>query len=210
MFIVYDLLDKGGLLIWPIFFCSILGTTIFFERMQKFRKVKKYRENLDHVFQMIHDGKFDILQSRLQKRQTKYGIENRIILEALNLEDPERDTLEMVLVHGIEREISSLSRFVDTLAVLASTTPLLGLLGTVVGMIKAFMVVETMGGRVNAAVLAGGIWEAMLTTALGLLVAIPLLFFHNHIENRIHSVQLGLEDVAISYMKAWSKGHNHS
>jgi biopolymer transport protein ExbB len=75
-------------------------------------------------------------------------------------------------------------------------------------MIKAFMVVENMGGGVNASVLAGGIWEAMLTTAFGLLVAIPLLFFHNHLENKLHLIQSNLEEVAISFMKAWSKGHN--
>jgi biopolymer transport protein ExbB len=76
-------------------------------------------------------------------------------------------------------------------------------------MIKAFSVVQNMGGSVNAAVLAGGIWEAMLTTAFGLSVAIPLVFFHNHLDGKLHHIQEGLEEVVVNFMKAWSKGHNH-
>ena len=72
-------------------------------------------------------------------------------------------------------------------------------------MIKAFMVVEEMGGRVNAALLAGGIWEAMLTTAFGLIVAIPLMIFHNYLLGRLHILQSGLEDVAIEVIKSWPK-----
>jgi biopolymer transport protein ExbB len=87
---------------------------------------------------------------------------------------------------------------------LANISPLLGLFGTVFGMIKAFIVVETMGGRVNAAVLAGGIWEAMLTTAFGLTVAILLLIFHSVLVGHLNRLQTQLESVAITYLKAWS------
>jgi biopolymer transport protein ExbB len=65
-----------------------------------------------------------------------------------------------------------------------------------------------MGGGVNAAVLAGGIWEAMLTTAFGLLVAIPLVFFHNYLDGKLSLIHGTLEEVAVSYIKAWTKGHN--
>jgi len=94
------------------------------------------------------------------------------------------------------------------ISTIASIATLMGLFGTVLGMIKAFSVVESMGGSVNASVLAGGIWEAMLTTALGLSVAIPLLFFHNHLESRLKFIHEYLEEVAIEFMKAWSKGHH--
>ena len=205
-----DLVNKGGLLIWPILLCSIIGTTLFFERLLRYRKFLNRRENNGALYQLIHDGKFDTARELISKSNPEVSAAKRIMLEALNVEEPERETVEMVLLHGVEREIAALSRYLSLLGVLGSTAPLLGLLGTVLGMIKAFIVVESMGGSVNAAVLAGGIWEAMLTTAFGLLVAIPLLFFHNHLEGRLHVIQEYLEDIVIAFMKAWSKGHNIS
>ena len=72
-------------------------------------------------------------------------------------------------------ELQRMERGFRTLAILGNTAPLLGLLGTIMGMIKAFMVIEAAGGKVDAQALAGGIWEAMLTTGVGLAVAIPVL-----------------------------------
>ena len=203
-----QLVDKGGLLVWPILFCSFVGTTIFFERLLRYRRFMKRREDYDPVFKLVHDGKFSEAQKLISEKDIQKYAARRIFLEALNVDDPDRETMEMVLLHGVDREIQPLSRYLSTLAVLGSTAPLLGLLGTVLGMIKAFIVVENMGGSVNAAVLAGGIWEAMLTTAFGLLVAIPLLFFHNYLEGRLHIISEYLEEVAVSFMKAWSRGHN--
>ncbi len=205
---VIDLVNKGGLLIWPILLCSIIGTTIFFERLLRYRRFLKRRGNHDALYQLIHDGNFDKAQELMRKSNPDMPAAKRIMLEALNVDEPDRETVEMVLLHGVERETTALSRYLSLLGVLGSTAPLLGLLGTVLGMIKAFMVVESMGGSVNASVLAGGIWEAMLTTAFGLLVAIPLLFFYNHLEGRLHVIQEYLEEVVIAFMKAWSKGHN--
>lgn len=203
-----DLVNKGGLVVWPILFCSLVGTTIFFERLLRYRKFLKRRENHNDIFQLIHDGQFSQVRDIIRNGNPSPSAAKRIIFEALTVDEPDRETVEMVLLHGVDREIQSLSRYLSTLGVLGSTAPLLGLLGTVLGMIKAFIVVENMGGSVNASVLAGGIWEAMLTTALGLTVAIPLLFFHNHLEGRLHTIQEYLEEVAISFMKAWSRGHN--
>lgn len=202
-------LNKGGLLVWPIFFCSLAGMTIFIERLLLYRKVIKRHDHMDKIYDLIFQGKFDVARDSLISHQTQSSVAKQIMLEALVVEDPDRETVEMVLTHGVEREMSFLSRNLNTLAVLGSTAPLLGLLGTVIGMIKAFVVVEKMGGSVNAAVLAGGIWEAMLTTALGLLVAIPLLFFHNHLEGKLQTIQSELEEMIISFMKVWSKGHNN-
>mgnify|MGYP000592440574 FL=1 len=80
-----------------------------------------------------------------------------------------------------------------TLSVLGNTAPLLGLLGTIIGMIKAFMVIEIAGGRVDSQALAGGIWEAMLTTGVGLAVSIPVLlllhFLEGMADRRAHSMR---------------------
>jgi len=79
---------------------------------------------------------------------------------------------------------------------------LLGLLGTVIGMIKAFMVIQEMGGKVNAAVLAGGIWEAMLTTALGLSVALPTMLAHSYLIARVDRYEARLQSGMVTFMKA--------
>jgi len=79
---------------------------------------------------------------------------------------------------------------------------LLGLLGTVLGMIKAFMVIQEMGGKVNAAVLAGGIWEAMLTTAMGLAVALPTMLAHSYLVSRVDRYEAQLQDGTVTFIKA--------
>jgi biopolymer transport protein ExbB len=203
---IFELLSKGGLLVWPILLCSIMGMTIYFERLILYRKVMKYNSKIDEVYPLIASANIIGAKEVLLKTDTENTIDKRIILDALNVDSSDRETVEMVLVHGLDREITSLSKTLNTLAVLAGILPLLGLLGTVIGMIKAFIVVENMGGGVNAVVLAGGIWEAMLTTAFGLLAAIPLLLFHNHLDGKLQTIQAGLEEIAINFMKAWAQG----
>ena len=206
---ISNFLDKGGLLVWPIILCSIIGTTIFFERLTLYRKIQNYFSHESDLRKLLLEGKFDQVKKYLQSDIAKFSADKRMLLEAIDLPNSDREIMEMVVVHGVSREVANLSRTLGTLAILASVCPLLGLLGTVIGMIKAFMVVETMGGSVNAAVLAGGIWEAMLTTAFGLIAAIPLLFYHNHLENRLHLIQAELEEVAICFVKTWSRMNNN-
>ena len=79
---------------------------------------------------------------------------------------------------------------------------MLGLLGTVLGMIKAFMVIQQMGGKVNAAVLAGGIWEAMLTTALGLAVALPTMVAHSYLSARVDRYEAQLQEGTVTFLKS--------
>ena len=82
------------------------------------------------------------------------------------------------------------------LAVIGNIAPLLGLLGTVTGMIRAFMKIQRLGGIVDASVLAGGIWEALITTAAGLSVAIPTLVAYHYFEGRIDNIASQIKDVA--------------
>jgi len=204
---MFELLEKGGLLIWPILGCSIIGMTIFFERLFVYRRVQNHLAGANSLGELNASGEIEKFKKSESHESGRVAIDRRILKEAMNIESSDRETVEMVLVRAVDREVTILARTLSTLAVLASVSPLLGLLGTVIGMIKAFYVVESMGGSVNASVLAGGIWEAMLTTAFGLLAAIPLLFFHNHLENRLASIQSELQDMAISFMKLWSKNH---
>ena len=126
----------------------------------------------------------------------------RVLLQGLEVIDQDRETLETVLVHATDEEVRDLSRYLQTLATIGNIAPLLGLLGTVVGMIKAFMVIQQMGGKVNAAVLAGGIWEAMLTTALGLSVALPAMVAHSWLVGQVDRYEARLQDGTVMFVKS--------
>ena len=114
-------------------------------------------------------------------------------------------------------ELLKLERGFRTLSILGHTAPLLGLLGTIIGMIKAFMVIEMAGGRVDSQALAGGIWEAMLTTGVGLAVAIPILLLLHVLEGKAdrrahdmrHSAMLLLERLPHEHKKEQSDVSHH-
>jgi len=113
--------------------------------------------------------------------------------------------LETVLMHATEMEVRHLSRYLQALATIANVAPLLGLLGTVLGMIKAFMVIQQTGGKVNASVLAGGIWEAMLTTALGLAVALPTMVAHSYLTSQVDQYEARLQDGTVYFIKSLAR-----
>jgi biopolymer transport protein ExbB len=202
-----ELLAKGGILVWPIIFCSLAGWFIFFQKLLVYRFASGRDAGEGSMLHLVAEGRITeagrVADLKRSLRTRKVTAAERLLIEVLDAEIRDRQTLELVLSHGVEREIKYLSGNLGTLATLANISPLLGLLGTVIGMIKAFIVVEQLGGRVNAAILAGGIWEAMLTTAFGLIVAIPLMIIHNYLLDRVHNLQGDLEEVAVEVITAW-------
>jgi len=204
-----DLFLKGGILVWPILLCSLVGTTVFFHQLFCYRAARDREGVSGRVLHLLELGKFEeaktLLVSRRSNKKRRYSSAEVLLLEAINVQGCDREALESVLSHSVDREISVLAAPMVILATTGNIAPLLGLLGTVFGMIKAFMAVESLGGRVNASVLAGGIWEAMLTTAFGLVVAIPLILFHSYLEGRLNMLQGDLEEVAVALLRIWSK-----
>lgn len=203
-----DLFLKGGFLTWPILLCSIVAMTIFFERFFHYRAASKIHPHLiNSIYHLVGQGRFAEARARLVAREQtpkgKIPPAERILLEGLAVDPTDRETLELILSHSVSRELKLLDRHLSTMSTLGNIATMLGLLGTVFGMIKAFMAVAELGGRVNASVLAGGIWEAMLTTAYGLMVAIPIVFFHNYLEGRVEELQASHEEVAVYLVKAW-------
>ncbi|MEW6519091.1 MAG: MotA/TolQ/ExbB proton channel family protein [Thermodesulfobacteriota bacterium] len=204
-----EFLLKGGILTWPILFCSIAAWTIFFERFLCYRAAAAVsRQMINSIYQLVSNGRFEearvLLQNARERSEARRPTPvERILREGLAVDPTDRESLELVLSHSVNRELNLLERHLGTMATLGNIAPLLGLLGTVFGMIKAFMAVQELGGRVNASVLAGGIWEALLTTAYGLVVAIPIVFCHNYLENRLQELQALHEEVAIYLVKAW-------
>ena len=195
--------SKGGVLVGPILFCSVLALAIFLERLIRYARIHIDGDGLaNKVTRHIKNGEDHQAYELSSSSSTPMG---RILTHAIEVKNQDRETLETVIIHSTDEEVRELSRYLQALATIGNIAPLLGLLGTVLGMIKAFMVIQQMGGKVNAAVLAGGIWEAMLTTALGLAVALPTMVAHSYLSSRVDRYEARLRDGAVTFLKALSK-----
>ncbi|OQX62134.1 MAG: biopolymer transporter ExbB [Desulfococcus sp. 4484_242] len=197
---MFEFLSKGGVLVVPILLCSVLALAIFFERIIRFAKMRSRGAGLsEKVARLLMDeGK----QKALKAAGESDSPMGRILVQAIEARDLDREMLETVVINATDEEVRSLSAYLQALATIGNITPLLGLLGTVIGLIKAFMVIQQMGGKVNAAVLAGGIWEAMLTTALGLGVALPVMVAHSYLMARIDKYEARLQSGSVTFLKA--------
>lgn len=200
---MFEMLAKGGALVTPILLCSVLAFAIFMERMIRFFVLRKRgRTVAARVAACVEAEDFPAAKRTAHESRSPMG---RILDQGIEVAEQDQETLETVLIHGIEEEVRGLSRYLQALATIANIAPLLGLLGTVIGMIKAFMTIQEMGGKVNAAVLAGGIWEAMLTTALGLAVALPAMVAHSFLCSRVDRYEARLQNGTVLFLKSLSK-----
>ncbi|MDY6880380.1 MAG: MotA/TolQ/ExbB proton channel family protein [Desulfatiglans sp.] len=195
-----DFLDKGGILVGPILLCSVLALAIFLERLIYFARLRVRDIGLvETSAQHVRENRLNQALNLVTGINSPIG---RILTNVIEVIDQDRETTETVIIHSTDEEVREFSRYLQALATIGNITPLLGLLGTVLGMIKAFMVIQEMGGKVNAAVLAGGIWEAMLTTALGLAVALPTMVAHSYLISRVDKCQALLHDGTVRFLKA--------
>lgn len=197
---VAELLDKGGPVIWILIGYSVAGLALVLERYLHFLRMGKSPSGLaDRIRAAVAHP----------DRITEYGLRGpeAAVAKAMaeGLQGGAAD-LARVGSRVRDQEVHRMERGLGTLGVLANTAPLLGLLGTVLGMIKAFQVIEEAGGRVDAQALAGGIWEAMLTTGLGLTVAIPLLILLHLLEGAVERRAHGL-DRCVSVVLEEHGGH---
>jgi len=193
-----EFMAKGGVVMWPILMCSVLALAIFLERLVRFSRMRSRGAGLsEKVIRLIKTGEIKAAEEKAINSDSSMG---RVLAQAIRFKDRDRETLETVVMHAAEEEVRNMSSYLQALATIGNIAPLLGLLGTVLGMIKAFMVIQQMGGKVNAAVLAGGIWEAMLTTAFGLAVALPTVVAHSYLLARVDKYETRLNDGAVKFI----------
>ncbi|WP_300671868.1 MotA/TolQ/ExbB proton channel family protein [Desulfoluna sp.] len=194
-----DFLAKGGVLVFPIGLCSVVGLAVFLERLVFFLRLR--REDKGWVDELIHltcEGRISEAEATVESNPTALG---RILTEALSVRDCEESTRQAAIREAYAFESRGFGARLQLLATIANITPLLGLLGTITGMIKAFMVIQQTGGKVDSAALAGGIWEAMLTTALGLAVALPVMMAHSYLTACAETQEAGLKHRMVRYFK---------
>jgi biopolymer transport protein ExbB len=193
-----DILLRGGWVMVPIGILSILTIYLFVERYLTLRRAKTDpRRFTDHVAEYIRDGDIAGAIGYCKAQDTAIS---RILRKGLErLGRPIQEIQDAVNAAG-KHETYDLEKRTDFLASIAAIAPMLGFLGTVVGMIRAFLQIQTMQGQVNPSVLAGGIWEALVTTAAGLAVGILALFAYNFLLNRILRVVNDLERAATDFI----------
>ncbi len=173
--------DKGGIVVWILAALSALALAIVIERLIHFQRMGRFPAG------------FDMTQANQEILEALRGPEAAMLKGLFQASQGGIANLERVASRIGSSELQRMERGLAALGVIGNTAPLLGLFGTITGMIKAFMVIESAGGKVDAQALAGGIWEAMITTGVGLAVAIPVLFILHWLEGladtRAHNMQ---------------------
>jgi len=195
---VFELIKSGGILLWPIIACSILAMGIVCERFWALRTGRILPNQLvPQVWNLYRENKLDRTRIRVLKRNSMLGA---ILAAGLVNHRHGREVMKDSIEEAGRHVVHELGRFLNTLGTIALVTPLLGLLGTVVGMIKVFTAIMSAGVG-DPTVLAGGISEALITTAAGLSVAIPSLMFHRYFEGRVVELVLKMEEEALKLVE---------
>ena len=183
----------------PIVLCSIIAMAIAAERMWTLQRRRIVPENLVvQVWQWARSGSLSEERIRLIRKGSPLG---RILAAGLANQDREREVMKESIEDVGRHVVHDLERYLNALGTIASIAPLLGLLGTVIGMIKVFAVITTQGIG-DPAVLANGISEALITTAAGLTVAIPSLMFHRYFRGRVDELVITMEEEALKMLEA--------
>ncbi|MGR9072028.1 MAG: MotA/TolQ/ExbB proton channel family protein [Gammaproteobacteria bacterium] len=195
---MFEIIKSGGLMMLPIILCSIMAMAIICERFWTLQKKKILPPDLvPKVWNWSRENKLDDMTIRRLKVSSPLGA---VLAAGLANSGYGRDIMKDS-IEEIGRQVThELERFLNTLGTIASITPLLGLLGTVIGMIKVFAAI-TMHGIGDPGVLAGGISEALITTAAGLTVAIPSLIFHRYFEGRVDELVLNMEEESLKLIE---------
>ena len=199
-----EIIKAGGWLMAPIILCSILSLTIIAERFWTLRRSKVVPEDLGAKVQdwaSRHE-----LDRRHIEELREGSVSGRVLAAGLVNRHRSRHLIKEAIEDTGRHVVHELERFLNTLGTIAGISPLLGLLGTVIGMIKVFSSIMVHGvGDANQ--LAGGISEALITTAAGLTVAIPSFFFYRYFKGKVESYVVNMEEQAINLIEAIERGN---
>ena len=184
----------GGWLMWPILACSVIATAIVIERAVTLRRSRIMPDNLVSRIWQLH-RQDQLSDKRIDEIRDGSPL-GRMLAAGLINRAHSREVMKESIGDTGRQVVAELERYLNTLGTIAAVTPLLGLLGTVFGMIDIFGVIME-AGTGNAAVLAGGISKALVTTAAGLSVAIPTLMFHRFFDSKVGKLAIDMEEQAL-------------
>ena len=191
---VFELIQKGGPVMYPIILCSIIAFAIVMERLYHLYKAKidtkDFMNNIDVTI------KRNRIAEAIKICEKTPGPIAHIVKAGVMKHDRSRQEIRESIEDAGHQEVPRLEKHISLLATIAHVSPLLGLLGTVTGMVKAFQIIQEKSASFNPVSpgdLAGGIWEALLTTVAGLIVAIPTVVAYNYLVNKVDEFVLEME-----------------
>lgn len=188
-----ELFDKGGVLMWPLLLCSVLTVAVMVERGVFFLRISRnYRTFISELVPLVANRRIQAALDFLRGRADPTSMVASCHLSNLDVSHGMRQ--EMLQRVGGE-QVARIEKRVGMLSGLAHISPLLGLFGTVLGMIAAFQRIQELEGQADAAALAGGIWEALLTTAFGLAIAIPAAAAYHYYDGLVNKHTGRMENI---------------
>src|SRR5262252_7449174 len=193
---MWEIVRAGGPLMWPIILCSITAAAIILERLWTLQDKRVLpRELPQKVWQLIESNQVNDKVIAALEQNSPLG---RLLATGLANRHRPREILMERLEDTGRHVVHELERFINTLGTIASISPLLGLLGTVTGIIRAFNAVM-LGGMGDPRMLAGGISEALITTAGGLAVAIPSFIAYRYLRGKVERIVIDMEKIAVNF-----------
>ena len=203
---MFEMMQKGGAIMYPIILCSIIAFGIILERLYYFRKIRidavSFMNNIEGAL------KRNKIAESVKICEDTEGPIAAIVKAGLLKHDRPRQEIREAIEDAGHQEIPRLEGRIKVLATIAHISPLLGLLGTVVGMAKAFQVIQMKTAAFNpvsSGDLAGGVWQALLTTALGLIVAIPAIVAYHYLAAKVQDFVLDMERSATELINILSQ-----
>lgn len=209
---ITELFQQGGALMWAILAASVVGVGVFLERMWSLQRSRVHpRAFVERIRALVAKGKTSEALLLCEENGSSIAIVMAGALRAYENANERRDIKEAVEEVGA-REVAHMDRNVEIVGVIATITPLLGLLGTVVGMIQVFreFVTAYASGAVGPDSFAQGIWQALITTAYGLTVAIPTLLLYRYLQGRNNALVLEMEEDAMGIVNLLEDGRRNA
>jgi biopolymer transport protein ExbB len=196
---MFEIVKAGGIVMVPIILCSVLAVAITLERLWTLREQRVVPAELtDKVWKAVENRALSDRQITVLQQHSPLG---RVLAAGLANRHRHREVMISAIEDAGRHVVHDLERFLNVLGTIAAISPLLGLLGTVTGMIRTFKAI-TLAGVGNPSAMAGGIAEALITTAAGLLVAIPALVAYRYLRGRVDSLVIQMEKESIRLVQA--------
>lgn len=191
---IQDFMQVGGPVVWILTALSIVALAIVLMKLWQFALTRP--ESSGHLERVLNNWKLGESEQAIALLKTTRPVDELVhmSINGINSAHTELATLKEELDRVATLRLNQLRAYLRPLEVIATLSPLLGLLGTVLGMIVAFQQMEAAGNQVDPSVLSGGIWQALLTTAVGLAVAIPVVMAHNWMERKVERVAALMND----------------
>ncbi|HWN06488.1 MAG TPA: MotA/TolQ/ExbB proton channel family protein [Steroidobacteraceae bacterium] len=199
---MWEIILAGGPVMWPIILCSVVAAAIVLERLWTLQRKRVIpRELTDRIWKLVESQGLNDRHIEALGHNSPLG---RVLAAGLAHREHGREIMKEAIEDTGRHVVHELERFLGTLGTIAAVSPLLGLLGTVTGMIQAFEAISAEGVG-DPQILAGGIGTALITTAAGLIVAIPALFAYRYLRGVVDLLVVEMEKEAMKLVRAFDQ-----